>query len=105
MAAYYQVKKRKDGSAVVESSNINAKEVFFGWGSDRNAVEGSFYGKQTGSWRGDRTRWRWDLTKEAVGQILSDLERTIDDSYYRGKQPHQRAEKKAAQELIKKLRG
>lgn len=99
MAAYFSVRKKKDGSAVVESSNANAKQVFFGWGSDQDAIDGSFYGNQVGSWRGDNTRWKWTLTSSGVSRMRGNLARHINDPSYYPDGP----EKRAAQELLRKL--
>jgi hypothetical protein len=67
MPYLYSVKKSGD-NVVVESQNANAKQVFFGWGSDSNAVDGSFYGQEVrGAWGPNREmRYRCSSDKRLV---------------------------------------
>ena len=98
MAAYYVVKKKPDGSAVVESNNSIAKQNFFGWGSGQNRDEGSFYGTDVGPWRGDNTRWRWTLSPSAVRLMIRNIEGHIDDPNY-----YLKKDVPSARELLRKL--
>lgn len=99
MGAYYAVKKLASGGAVIESNNVVAKEGLWGWGSDQNAVDGSFYGRQLGDFRGDNTRYRWTLSAAGVREITRLIRAHVDDrSYYETE-----ADRKAARELLQKL--
>lgn len=99
MPFLYSVKK-SGNNVVVESQNANAKQLFFGWGSDRNEIEGSFYGHEVrGAWGANRElRWRWSLTPEAVAVMLRNLQLELTDPGYRDKDLEP-----AARELKRKL--
>ena len=100
MPHLYRVKKSGD-NVVVESQHANAKQVFFGWGSDKNAVDGSFYGQEVrGAWGPNREmRYRWVLTPEAVAVMLGNLHLELTDPEYRDEKSQA-----AARELQRKLR-
>lgn len=69
-----------------------AKQVLFGWGSDRGPSI-QFYGRGTGRGAGDRETWEWKLTAEA----RAELRRNLAQGQERGK------ERRAAKSLLKKL--
>lgn len=96
---FYSVKKSGD-KVVVESQNAKAKQVFFGWGSDQSAIDGSFYGREvTGSWGPNHElRWRWVLTPGAVEVMLKNLHLELTDPNYKDK-----AQERAVRELKLKL--
>ncbi len=97
MAAYFKVKKLKDG-AYIDSANPIAQHCFEGWGSDQNAIDASFYGRGTGR-RGVRgEQWCWTLSKEGVRHMIHLIKTHIDDCKYYAKN-----EVNAASELLTKL--
>lgn len=102
MPSLYSVKKAGD-KIVVESQNANAKQVLCGWGSDRDAVDGSFYGRDVpGAWGPNHElRWRWVLTPAAVSRMLANLHTQLTDPDY---VKDGKAERSAALELQRKLR-
>ena len=99
MSAYYVVKKLANGGAIVESSNPTAKQGFFGWGSDHDGTDMSYYGNSIDHRGGDNARWRWTLSSGGVQEMIRLIEQHINDkNYYKGN------EVKAARELLVKLK-
>lgn len=85
---------------IVTATDSDAKQAFFGWGSDRSGIDLSYYGFGTGRGRGDREEWQWRLTPEGVDRMIGHIEKHIDDpSYYAAGK-----EKRAAQDLLKVLK-
>lgn len=72
-----------DGEVDVTASHPVAKQLFFGWGSDRNSVDASYYGREDRSdtWGGnpDYKRWKWTLSREGVETMIRHIADNIGD--------------------------
>lgn len=83
----------------IRASHPVAKQLFFGWGSDQNATDISFYGREdpTDKWSGnfDYKRWVWTLTAGGIDRMINNIEDHIDDTDY-----YKKGEVKKARELL-----
>jgi hypothetical protein len=89
----------------VKASHPDAKQLFFGWGSDRDPIDASFYGSEdrTDTWHGnfDYKRWQWKLSMHGVERMISNIENHIDDLDYYSKKERPKARELLA--LLKKI--
>lgn len=88
-------------AAVITATNPKAKDQFFAWGSDRDAIDGSFYGNSVGKHYGnpDYTPWRWRLTRNAVDRMIHNIADNINNPDY-----YPPSERRIAKELLGVLR-
>ncbi len=102
---YYQG-LRFGGKYIIKARDPDAKQVLFGWGSDHDADDMSFYGRQSNMHervRPDHELWIWTLTERGIGRMIDNIEGHLNDpAYYKGKE---KTRGKALLELLLKLRG
>ena len=90
---FYSVKALKRGCMVkILARDSTAKQVLFGWGSDRGPSI-QFYGRGTRRGSGDNETWEWKLD----GAGRAELRRVLKKGMEKGK------ERRAATSLLRKI--
>ena len=98
---HYTATKHADG-VTVTSRDPEAKQIFYGWGSDMNRDDGSFYGYTAPDGNPDFAVTTWKLSPSGVRLMISNIDNHITDkNYYSGRTEIARA--KELSKLLKKV--
>lgn len=99
---HYTAVKHAEG-VTVTSRDPEAKQIFYGWGSDRNRDDGSFYGYTAAGGDPDYAVTTWTLSDSGVRLMIQNIDHHIGDkNYYSGRTEISRA--KELSTLLKKVR-
>jgi hypothetical protein len=87
---YYGLVPNNDGTFTCYAIDEHAKQNFFGWGSDQNRIDGSFYGRDAktvpvklkGRLAPGDSPWQWKLDHDNASEMLRLIEKHGDDSNY-----------------------